>query len=308
MRNLTFNNAVTAINQIWDWGWTYKSITINNCTTGLDMSSIDPSTGQQAVGSITLIDPSVNNGDNGIVTAQGPDSLPPVAGSLILENVGFNDVATALSESASTSISGVAILAGYGVGHAYTPGGPNNIDGELPGFSRPANLLQSDGKYYERSKPQYASEPFGMIYSVRNAGAKGDGVTDDTAALQHVINLANYFNKILLFDYGVYRVTSTLRIPPGSRIVGESYPVILSSGEFFADMHNPQPIVQIGRPGDKGSIEWSDMIVSTQGNQAGAILIEINIASSPASPTGLWDVHTRIGKRPHHVYSLRQTD
>ena len=22
MRNLTFNNAVTAINQIWDWGWT----------------------------------------------------------------------------------------------------------------------------------------------------------------------------------------------------------------------------------------------------------------------------------------------
>lgn len=24
MRNLTFNNAVTAIDQIWDWGWTYK--------------------------------------------------------------------------------------------------------------------------------------------------------------------------------------------------------------------------------------------------------------------------------------------
>lgn len=25
MRNLTFNNVVTAINQIWDWGWTYKN-------------------------------------------------------------------------------------------------------------------------------------------------------------------------------------------------------------------------------------------------------------------------------------------
>lgn len=26
VRNLTFSNAVTAISQIWDWGWTYKNI------------------------------------------------------------------------------------------------------------------------------------------------------------------------------------------------------------------------------------------------------------------------------------------
>lgn len=24
VRNLTFYNAVTAIDQIWDWGWTYQ--------------------------------------------------------------------------------------------------------------------------------------------------------------------------------------------------------------------------------------------------------------------------------------------
>jgi glucan 1,3-beta-glucosidase len=34
VRNLTFYNAVTAIDQIWDWGWTYTGITIVNCTTG----------------------------------------------------------------------------------------------------------------------------------------------------------------------------------------------------------------------------------------------------------------------------------
>lgn len=34
MRNLTFSNAVTAINQLSDWGWTYKGLNINNCGVG----------------------------------------------------------------------------------------------------------------------------------------------------------------------------------------------------------------------------------------------------------------------------------
>jgi len=40
------------------------------------------------------------------------------------------------------------------------------------------------------------------------------------------------------------------------------------------------------------------MIVSTQGGnigQQGAVLIEWNLASSSTSPSGMWDVHTRIG-------------
>ena len=37
------------------------------------------------------------------------------------------------------------------------------------------------------------------------------------------------------------------------------------------------------------------MIVATQGATAGAILIEWNLASPADSPSGMWDVHTRIG-------------
>lgn len=32
VRNLTSHNTVTAIDQIWDWGWTYTGIAIINCT------------------------------------------------------------------------------------------------------------------------------------------------------------------------------------------------------------------------------------------------------------------------------------
>ena len=300
VRNLTFNNAVTAIYQIWDWGWTYKSITINNCTTGLNMTSLDPSTGRQTVGSITFIDSSITNTGTGIANGRGPGTQPPTAGSLIIENVDFTNVGTGLVSPAGTSSLGASPLTAtgvaFGTGHSFDVGDFRDFDGDVPGFNRPSNLLQSDGKYYERSKPHYADQPLEMIYSVRNAGAKGDGVTDDTATLQRVINRAAFLHKILFFDFGVYRVTRTLYIPPGSRIVGETYPIILSSGRFFANINNPQPVVQIGHPGDKGSVEWSDMIVSTQGRQPGAVLIEINLESPSGSPSGLWDVHTRIGR------------
>ena len=68
----------------------------------------------------------------------------------------------------------------------------------------------------------------------------------------------------------------------------------MSSGAFFANSNSPQPVVRVGLPGESGNIEWSDMIVSTQGAQAGAILIEWNLASR-GTPSGMWDVHTRIG-------------
>lgn len=78
---------------------------------------------------------------------------------------------------------------------------------------------------------------------------------------------------------------------------GETYSVILSAGANFADQSNPRAVFQIGKAGESGSVQISDIIVSStiQGgiNQAGAILIEYNLASTSGS--GLWDVHTRVG-------------
>ena len=99
--------------------------------------------------------------------------------------------------------------------------------------------------------------------------------------------------KIVFFDAGTYRVTNTLYFPGGSKIVGESYPVIMSSGSSFSNINSPIPVIRIGRVGESGSFQWSDMIVSTQGPQAGAVLIEWNLAASQGS--GMWDVHTRVG-------------
>ena len=295
IRNVTFNGCVTAIEQLWNWGFTYQGISINNCQKGFDLTT----NGTSKAGSVVILDTSITNTPIGIISSYDPAGQVTV-GSLILENIQLNNVPIAIQDynSSSTLLSGttcITIIQAWGQGHQDIPNSPHTFQGPMTPNTRPASLLNPDAKFYTQSKPRYESEPLSSFLSVRAAGARGDGKTDDTTALQTIINTAAKEGKIVFFDAGTYLITTTLHIPPGSRIIGETYPVILSSGPFFNDIQNPKPVIQVGNPGDTGHVEWGDMIVSTQGTQAGAILIEWNLSSPAASPSGIWDVHTRIG-------------
>ncbi|KAL6702716.1 hypothetical protein ACN47E_000998 [Coniothyrium glycines] len=295
-RNLTFNNVNTAINHLWDWGWTYKSVTINNCRVGLNISAGGPSAVN--VGSITLLDSEISNTPIGIATSRTGSSEPAAAGSLYLENVKLKNVGTAVLGLNGTYLAGsssASIITAWADGHRYLPTGPTEARGPIVPSKRPAELIDQSGKYYERSKPQYESVPLSQFLSARDLGATGDGNTDDTDALNAAIVQSKQEGKILFIDAGYYKVSGTIYIPPGSKIVGEALAsVILSSGNYFNDINAPKVVVQIAQPGEQGTVELSDLFVSTQGQQKGAILIEYNLASY-GEPAGLWDVHTRIG-------------
>lgn len=254
----------------------------------------------QTVGSITVIDSEITDTPVGVLTSHSPNATY-TNGSLVLENVQLKNVPMAVQGIGnSTGLRGTAngqsqTIAAWAQGHSYNPSGPSAIAGPIPAFQRSPSLLDGKtNKYYTRSKPQYADLPVSQFLSARAAGAAGDGKKDDTESLQKLIIGAASEGKLVFLDAGVYKVTRTLYIPPGSKIVGEAWPVILSSGPFFAKIRNPEPVVQVGKSRENGCIELSDFIVGTQGAQAGAVGIQWNIKSED-TPSGMWDVHVRIG-------------
>lgn len=293
MRNVAVSDAVTGISQIWDWGWTYQGLTLTNCTTGLSISN--GGAGNQLVGSVNVLDSTIQDCPTFVTTAWASSSSSN--GSLILENIALDNVPVAVKGTSGTVMAGTTgttTISAWGQGHKYTPSGPTNFQGSFTPPTRPSSLLASgSSSYYTKTKPQYEASPTSSFVSIRSAGAKGDGSTDDTAAIQSAITSAASSGQIVFFDQGTYKVTGTIYIPSGSRIVGEAYPVIMASGSQFSSISSPVPVIQVGKSGESGSIEWSDMIVSTQGSAPGAVLIEWNLAA--ASGSGMWDVHTRIG-------------
>ncbi|KAH0556494.1 hypothetical protein GP486_005605, partial [Trichoglossum hirsutum] len=295
-RNLVFNDVQTAIFMNWNWAWTFKSLSINNCGVGIDMANGGPS--QQAVGSVLVLDSKIFNTPVGIRTAFSSSSQPNTGGTLIIDNTDFTGSAMAVAgPSGSSILAGNAKIASWGQGTQYLPGVNGfRFQGPLTPPSKPASLLNAEGLVYERSRPQYQDLDDSHFTSVKSHGAKGDGVTDDTAAIQAVVNAANS-DEVVYFDSGAYVVSKTIKIPKNIRITGEIWPLILASGSAFQDESNPAPVFQIGTPGDEGVVEISDLIFQTVGPQPGAVLVEWNVhdPQGQQGASGMWDVHFRIG-------------
>lgn len=73
--------------------------------------------------------------------------------------------------------------------------------------------------------------------------AKGDGVADDTAAIQQAINDSD----IVFLPKGHYRISSTLLLRPNTKIVGVSRTLsnlVPIAGGAFTNASNPQPLVR----------------------------------------------------------------
>ncbi|KAF1347903.1 family 55 glycoside hydrolase [Delphinella strobiligena] len=297
-RNWTFNNCNTAIFMNWNWAWTLKSVTINNCGVGIDMSNGGSTA--QTVGSIILMDSKISNTPIGIKTAFSlSGSSPTTSGTLVIDNVDFStNVPIAVS-----STSGSSVLAGntkvtlWRQGREYTGATGSRVQAAASGPSKPAALLSSSGAFFERSKPQYQSYAASAFVSVKGSayGAVGDGVTDDTAAIQAAMNAVGAdTSKILYFDHGAYLITKTIQVPANIKMTGEIWPLIMASGSFFQDETSPQPVFNIGTAGASGNVEISDLIFETKGAAPGAIMIKWNIVSA-AGGSGMWDTHVRIG-------------
>ncbi|KAF8736780.1 hypothetical protein AX14_014012 [Amanita brunnescens Koide BX004] len=298
VRNITVNNAQSAVYMNWNWAWTFQTVNINNCQVGFDLATGGVRGGTQTAGAMTILDATVVN--TGVFVRMSTTSPCTLTGSIVINNAKLTNtpVAVGVLNGEIVLAGGTMTIASWGQGNVYSGSNPTGsyVQGNIIAADKPSVLLDGAGRIFGKGHPQYADYAVSQFVSVRSKGAKGDGVTDDTAALTNIFN--QYAGcAIIFFDAGTYVVTSTLTIPAGAKIVGEAWSVIAGTGPFFQDVNRPQPVVQVGAPNCQGIVEISDMIFTTIGPTPGAIIVEWNVAQpyGQNGGAGMWDSHIRLG-------------
>ncbi|KAL7283547.1 hypothetical protein ACG7TL_002981 [Trametes sanguinea] len=295
VRNITVNNADTAVFSIWNWGWTFQGVTINNCQVGFDLTTVVLMP-LQTVGAVAIIDAFASN--TPIFLRNSQPSNGKLAGSVVLNNVHLTNVPTAVGVvgGATALAGGTMTIDSWAQGNVFsgTSQTAQFVQAAVPAPTKASSLLDSAGRIFGKMHPQYEDYAVDQFVSVRDQGAKGDGTTDDTAALQAVFDKFSGC-KIIFVDAGTYLISNTLTIPAGTQVVGEAWSVIMGGGSAFQDQNNPTVMVRIGNAGDEGIVEISDIIFATRGPAAGAIVVEWNVHSTQQGGAGMWDSHIRLG-------------
>jgi glucan 1,3-beta-glucosidase len=191
---------------------------------------------------------------------------------------------------------GTTTISSWGRGSLYTDDSGQGVfrQDNLPPIQKSDVLLDGSGKFFERSRPQYDDAVVEDFISVTANGARGDGVTDDSDAIQAVINTARN-SKIVYFPAGTYIISKTVFVPEGTRIIGETWSVLMADGAAFQNQNSPVPMLRVGNPGDSGVVEITDIMFGSKGAQPGVILVQWNIRESFKGSCGMWDTHFRVG-------------
>ncbi|KAJ3507336.1 hypothetical protein NLJ89_g6366 [Agrocybe chaxingu] len=302
VKNITINNAQTGIYSLWNWGWTYQGVKFNNCQIGFEIVTGGRAAGGQTVGAQAIIDATVTHTPIFIQTTQPSNGT--LDGSIILNNVELTNVPVAVCVANGTvvlpgtsSLTQTKTIETWVQGNVYTGNAQKGsfTQASISGPSKASSLLDPEGKIVARVHPQYEFNDVGDFVSARDHGAVGDGVTDDTAALQAMFD--RYANsKIIFLDAGFYILSSTLTIPAGTRLVGEAWSVLAGKGKLYQDQKNPQVVVRVGAKGSQGVMEITDVVFTTVGPAAGAIVVEWNVKEPEGvqAGAGMWDSHIRL--------------
>ncbi|KAL5617780.1 hypothetical protein FOVSG1_000002 [Fusarium oxysporum f. sp. vasinfectum] len=298
---LYFEEAETAIQIHWDWGWTMQNIVVDNCKTGLTIvgGAGGPMSTGQGIGSLHLTDLRFHYVQVAVSTSVMADNST----ALLLSNSGFYNVDTIVEDTSKKQVllkggKGTVNVDTWGFGRVTSANGTTafhngaNLDSPV----RNESLITGGRKqFFTRRRPKYNDLGFSQILDAKAYGAQGDGKTDDTAVLNHLFSAAANMSAIVYVPFGVYIISDTVEIPVGSRVIGQAWPQIMATGSKFADALKPRVAVRVGLSGQVGVVEIQNMMMTVKGATAGVIMMEWNVHESGQGSAGLWDTHFRVG-------------
>ncbi len=102
--------------------------------------------------------------------------------------------------------------------------------------------------------------------------ARGNGIADDTAAIQRALNEHN----VVLLPKGMYRITDTIHLRPGNALVGVgrhlSRLLVAPGAAHFNDADNPQPALSTANNADTDTVV-ANLGIHVQREAAGAFAL-----------------------------------
>jgi glucan 1,3-beta-glucosidase len=323
-RNITIRDASAAgVYLNWDWGWTFKSLQVENSPIGIDVGS--------STGTLLVMDSHFKNIGHAVIRTQfnannGADGV--LNNNLVLDNVVVDHSAsTATSTIVSNMASdgketvvltaadygGTTTVLGWVQGKIWKDGAaaPQILDLAANGFApkKPAVLTPADSSiskivanaFFEMGRPAFDSAvKYVKSCAVKDFGIANDGKTDVTSALQSAISTTAKAGKVLFLPSGTYLVSDLIYLPAGTRILGEAWSTLMVTrstvdSNRFMNASHPETVFQVGQPGEVGVAQLVDLLITTQGPLPGAKLVEWNMAGRAPGEAGMWEVHFRIG-------------
>ncbi len=225
---------------------------------------------------------------------------------LVTSSNGFNQLASLVSVNSNND--GSPITATYQIN---APGGnwdpadngtyslslqTNQVSDTNGNFTEAANL----GGFVANVPPISASEQNIIfpsdagVLNVKDFGAKGDGITDDTAAIQAALNAYPNGKRIIYLPNGTYLISNTLTWPAGTPGTGNDYKNTIMQGQSqsgvtiklkdgaasFGDPNNPKTMIFTGpAPAQRFGNSIRTLTVDTGIGNAGAIGIQFNASN-----------------------------
>lgn len=144
----------------------------------------------QTVGAEAIMDAVVTN--TPIFLRTSTASNGKLAGSIVLNNIQLNNVPTAVGVVGGQVVlnGGTTTINTWAQGNVYsgTSSSGSFVQGSITAPNKVSSLLDSTGRIFGKTHPQYQDYDISQFVNVKSQGAKGDGNTDDTAALQAIFN------------------------------------------------------------------------------------------------------------------------
>lgn len=135
------------------------------------------------------------------------------------------------------------------------------------------------------------------VLNVKDFGAKGDGITDDTAAIQAALNAYPNGRRIIYLPNGTYLVSNTLNWPAGTPGAGNEYKRTTLQGQSeqgtiiklkdgaagFTNPDNPKAVIFTGpAPAQRFGNSIRSLTVDTGRGNLGAAGIQFNASNQGA--------------------------